>query len=95
MKDKKGREAGIKTYIIIWAALVVFTALTVTTAGLNLGRTGIFVVLSIAAVKSTLVLLFFMHLLYEKVTLIKLVIPFALIVLAIFIGLTYSDVVTR
>jgi cytochrome c oxidase subunit 4 len=95
MEDKKVREAGIKTYITIWAALVLFTALTVTTAGLNLGKTGIIIVLSIAAVKSALVLLFFMHLLFEKVTLIKLVIPLALIVLAIFIGLTYTDVAVR
>jgi cytochrome c oxidase subunit IV len=89
------KTASVKTYIIVWASLVIFTALTVTTAGLNLGKTGIIVVLSIAAVKSTLVLLFFMHLFYEKVTLIKLVIPFAIIVLAIFIGLTYTDVVAR
>lgn len=44
-------------YIYVWAALLVLTAITVTTAELNIGRAGIIVVLAIAAVKSTLVLL--------------------------------------
>ena len=93
--NNKTPEAGVKTYLIIWGALIVFTAITVTTASLNLGKIAIIVVLAIAAVKSTLVLLYFMHLRYEKSMLIKLVIPIAIILLAIFIGLTYSDVVAR
>jgi caa(3)-type oxidase subunit IV len=48
-----------------------------------------------AAVKSSLVFLYFMHLRWEKRLLIKLLIPIALAVLAIFIGLTYTDVLAR
>ena len=82
-------------YIGIWLGLVALTALTVTTASLNLGRIGIIVVLAIAATKSTMVLLWFMHLSTEKRLLLKLLVPIAVCVLAIFIGLTYSDVLTR
>jgi len=82
-------------YVGIWIALVILTALTVTTAGLNVGRIGIVIVLAIATVKSTLVLLWFMHLASEKRLLLKLLVPIALCVLAIFIGLTYTDVLYR
>lgn len=95
MEEGKAREAGIRTYIVIWAALIVFIGLTLTSADLNLGRISIIICLCIAAIKSTLVLLYFMRLRYQKMTLIKLVVPIAIIVLAIFIGLTYSDVVAR
>jgi cytochrome c oxidase subunit IV len=82
-------------YVVIWLGLVLLTVLTVTTAGLNVGRLGILIVLAIAATKSTLVLLWFMHLSTEKRLLLKLLVPIAVCVLAIFIGLTYSDVLTR
>lgn len=92
---RKTPEAGIKVYLFVWIGLLLFTAATVLTASLNLGGIAIIVCLAIAAVKSTMVLLYFMHLRYEKRLLIKLIIPVAIIVLAIFIGLTYSDVITR
>jgi cytochrome c oxidase subunit IV len=82
-------------YVGIWIALVALTALTVTTASLNVGRIGILIVLAIATAKSTLVLLWFMHLASEKRLLLKLLVPIALCVLAIFIGLTYTDVLYR
>ena len=84
-----------KNYIYVWGALLALTALTVTMADLNLGRVSILVVIAIAAVKSTLVLLFFMHLLTEKRLLLKLLVPIAVCTLAIFIGLTYVDVLNR
>jgi len=82
-------------YVYIWVALIVLTAITVTTASLNFGRVGILVVLAIAAIKSTLVLLYFMHLSSEKRLLLKLLVPIAICTLAIFIGLTFTDVMYR
>jgi cytochrome c oxidase subunit 4 len=82
-------------YIYIWVALLVLTAITVTTASLNFGRVGILVVIAIAAIKSTLVLLYFMHLSTEKRLLLKLLVPIAICTLAIFIGLTFTDVMYR
>jgi cytochrome c oxidase subunit IV len=95
--DNKAKqpEATLKTYIAVWAGLMAFTALTVTAASLNLGGLAIIICLGIAAVKASLVLLYFMHLRYEDKLLIKLLIPIVIITLAIFIGLTYSDVITR
>ena len=86
---------GYARYIYIWVALLVLTAITVTTASLNFGRAGILVVLAIATVKSTLVLLYFMHLSSEKRLLLKLLVPIAICTLAIFIGLTFTDVMYR
>jgi cytochrome c oxidase subunit IV len=82
-------------YLYVWIALLVLTAITVTTASLNFGRAGILVVLAIAAAKSTLVLLFFMHLSTEKRLLLKILVPIAICTLAIFIGLTYMDILNR
>ncbi len=82
-------------YILIWAGLVILTAITVTSASLNFGRVGILIVLAIAAIKSTLVILYFMNLLFEKRLLLKILVPIAVCTLAIFIGLTYTDVLFR
>mgnify|MGYP001363836693 CR=1 FL=1 len=84
-----------KTYITIWACLVALTAITVFTAGLNFGRLAIIIVLGIAATKSTLVLLYFMHLRWEDRTVIKILMPVVMVTLAIFIGLTYTDILYR
>jgi cytochrome c oxidase subunit 4 len=85
----------VRSYFAVWSALILLTALTVTMADLNIGRVGIIVVLVIAATKSTLVLLWFMHLRSEKRLLLKLLVPIAIGTLAIFIGLTYTDILTR
>jgi cytochrome c oxidase subunit IV len=88
-------EASLKSYIFIWSALIILTAVTVTSAKMNFGKITILIVLSIAAIKATLVFLYFMHLRYEKRLLIKLLIPGAIVLLAIFIGLTFTDVLAR
>jgi cytochrome c oxidase subunit 4 len=82
-------------YIFVWAGLVVLTAITVTSASLNFGRIGILIVLAIAAIKSTLVILYFMNLFFEKRLLLKILVPIAICTLAIFIGMTYTDVLFR
>jgi cytochrome c oxidase subunit 4 len=88
-------EAGVRVYATVWVALMLATAATVTAASIHLPKVAIIVCLGIAAFKSTLVLLYFMHLRYENRLVIKLAVPIAVIVLAIFIGLTFSDVITR
>ncbi len=84
-----------RTYIWIWVGLVILTGITVSMAGMSLGRSSIVIVLAIAAIKSGLVLSYFMHLKYEKGLLFKLMIPIVLAVLTIFIGLTFTDVAFR
>lgn len=92
---KTGRAPSYRTYLGVYAILVCLTALTVATASLSLGRIAILVVLAIAGTKSVLVLLYFMHLRYEKRLLVKLLLPIVVVTLAIFIGLTYTDILCR
>jgi cytochrome c oxidase subunit 4 len=86
---------GMRSYVLVWGALILLTATTVAVAGFNFQKIAIIVCLGIAAIKSTLVLFFFMHLRYERRLIIKLLMPIAIATLAIFIGLTFSDVITR
>jgi cytochrome c oxidase subunit 4 len=84
-----------QTYILVWLGLVILTAITVSMAGMNFGRLSILIVLLIAAIKSGLVLSYFMHLKYETGLLFKLMIPIVLAVLTVFIGLTFTDIAFR
>ena len=84
-----------RTYILVWLGLVVLTGITVSLAGMNLRHLSVFIPLLIAALKSGLVLGYFMHLKFERGLLFKLMIPIVLAILTIFIGLTFSDVAFR
>jgi cytochrome c oxidase subunit 4 len=84
-----------RTYVWVWVGLLILTGLTVSMAGMNLGRLSIAMVLAIAAIKSGLVLGYFMHLKYETGLLFKLMIPIVLAALTIFIGLTFTDIAFR
>jgi len=46
--------AGYGVYFITWFALVFLTAITVTAAGLHLGRTSVAVALTIATIKASI-----------------------------------------
>jgi cytochrome c oxidase subunit 4 len=89
------KQVTYRTYIWIWLGLVILTGITVSMAGMNLGRLSIGIVLAIAAIKSGLVLNYFMHLKYETGLLFKLMIPIVLAALTIFIGLTFTDIAFR
>jgi len=83
-----------KTFLLVWAALLLLTATTVAVAQVNLGALNIWVALAIAALKSGLVIAFFMHMKYEQ-RMFKLALLAALLILAIFIGFTFFDVLYR
>ena len=53
-------------YLLIWISLLAFTSITVTVAGLNLGNFTLFIALTIAAIKSALVINIFMHIKFEE-----------------------------
>ena len=89
------RKPGYRTYLLVYAALVILTVFTVTSASMDIGRIAIVIVLAIAGTKSVLVLLYFMHLRYERRLLVKLLVPIVVVTLAIFIGLTYTDILYR
>jgi cytochrome c oxidase subunit 4 len=93
----EGKFIGVKyrTYVWVWVGLMILTGMTVSIAGMGVGRLSILIVLAIAAIKSGLVLSYFMHLKYETGMLFKLMIPIVLAVLTIFIGLTFTDIAFR
>ena len=78
----------------IWVILLVLTALTVLITRLELGEYKIIGALSIACVKSGLVIAVFMHMKYEG-WLLRGLLFVALVTLAIFIGFTFFDVLYR
>lgn len=86
--------AGYARYVIVWVTLLGLTAVTVAVSLLNLGIWNAAVALLIASVKAALVALYFMHLRHE----IKLVLGFALfplVILALIVFGTLTDVMTR
>jgi cytochrome c oxidase subunit 4 len=93
--EEKSKPICHSTYIGVWIGLLILTGITVSVSGMDLGRWAILVALMVAAVKSGLVLGYFMHLKYEKGRLLQLMIPLVLGVLTIFIGLTFFDVAYR
>jgi cytochrome c oxidase subunit 4 len=84
-----------KTYVFVWLGLLLLTGLTVSAAGVNLGLLSILIVLVIAGIKSTLILLYFMHLKYERGFLFTLIMPGAVFLLVLFIGFVFTDIAFR
>jgi len=83
-----------KSIIAIWAALLILTGVTITVAQIDLGFGNVLAALTIATLKASLVILFFMDLRHEE-KVIRNILFVALFVLVIFIGLTYFDVGVR
>lgn len=89
-----GHVSPKSTYYTIFGALMVLTAVTVTVAFVNLGALNFPVAIGIAITKATLVILFFMHAKYSS-TLTKLFVGTAFFFLAILLGLTMTDYLSR
>jgi len=79
---------------VVWLVLLVLTALTVLITRVELGEFKIIGALTIACVKSGLVIAIFMHMKYEG-WLLRILLFVALVTLAIFIGFTFFDVLYR
>ncbi len=87
-------HSGVRLYVAVFAALVFLTLVTVGVSYVDLGPLSVVVALTIAFTKALLVVLFFMHL-RESSGLIWVVAGGGFFWLAILIGLTMSDVMTR
>jgi cytochrome c oxidase subunit 4 len=85
----------VKIYVMIFLALMVGTTVTVW-AGLRdfPGQLNVIIALTIAVIKATLVVLYFMHVRYSS-RLIWVVFTSALFWLGILFALTFSDYWTR
>ncbi len=83
-----------RVYLVIFLALAVFTVVTVLAAGRDFGVLNTVIALTIASVKATLVILYFMHLRYSP-RLTSLVLFTGFVFLAILILLTIADYLSR
>ena len=78
----------------VWVALLALTCLTVLITRIELGGYKVLGALTIACLKSGLVIAFFMHMKYEG-WLLRGLLFLALLTLAIYIGFTFFDVLYR
>jgi len=93
MADEKAAPAHAVKYSLyakVWLALVILTTITVSVSYLDMKKFTVFTAMLIATVKSGLVLLYFMHIRYEKL-IYPVMILFILSTYAIFVILTFSD----
>ncbi|QSV47018.1 cytochrome C oxidase subunit IV family protein [Geobacter benzoatilyticus] len=96
-KDTHGNTThiiGYGTLTAVWGVLLLLTALTVWAARHATGFGHVWGSLAIASVKGGLVIAFFMHMRYEG-RLLRWLLFVALVTLALFIGLTFFDVLYR
>jgi cytochrome c oxidase subunit IV len=84
----------LSTYLSIFAALMVLSAITVGAAFVDLGSLNPIVALAIAGLKATLVILYFMHVKYSS-RLTKLTVVLSMFFVAILFAETLMDYATR
>ena len=84
----------VRVYLVIFALLLFFTALTTAVAFVDLGRMNVVIMLGIAITKATLVVLYFMHVRWGE-RLLGVAIGTAIACFLILIGLTLSDLLVR
>ena len=94
MSEQSHTPVPYRTFILIWVALVVLTGITIAVSRIEMGPLHVWAALAIASLKSSLVLLVFMHLKQESI-LFKVGLIILLVILAIFIGLNFTDVLYR
>jgi cytochrome c oxidase subunit 4 len=81
-------------YVVIFCALLVFTALTIFASYIEMGPWNPIVAIAIAVTKATLVVLFFMHVKYSP-KLTKLTVGAGVFTFLILISMTLADYISR
>ena len=82
------------TYAVIFASLLVGTAITVGVSYLDLGEWNPVIALGIACTKAVLVILFFMHIKYSS-RVMKLTVASGFFTFLVLITMTLSDYISR
>lgn len=83
-----------RVYVLVWVALLILTVLTTYAATVDLGVLNGAVALTIACLKMTMVILFFMHVKYST-RLTWLIVLAAFFWLGILLTLTMNDYLAR
>jgi cytochrome c oxidase subunit 4 len=81
-------------YFVIWILLLIFTVTTVVTGRMNLGALNLPLALTIASIKATLVVLFFMHL-SQSHGVNRLVFVVSVLFVLVLIAGVFGDLLTR
>ena len=91
----EGKHLGPAQYVMVWAALMVLTGVTLAVWKTDMSHAmRVIVALAIATVKAALVAIFFMHL-WEEKGVARLVLVVSALFVALLIGLTLADNATR
>src|SRR5512136_885907 len=85
-----GHIVPFRVLATVWGTLLVLTVLTVAIAGVDLGRFNLEIALAIATLKASLVLLFFMHMRYDR-PMNAIVFIAALLFFMLFVSLALLD----
>jgi cytochrome c oxidase subunit 4 len=93
-KESSVHTVSYTANIIIWAALVMLTGLTILVAGADFSRFGILINILIASIKASLIVYIYMHLKYESL-LFKLMLFMVVATLTTIIILTFMDILYR
>ncbi len=80
----------MKVLLSVWIGLLVLTVVTVAVTKVNLGNFNLWIAMAIATVKASLVVLYFMHMRYDR-PFNAMVFISALLVVALFIGIALID----
>lgn len=91
---KEHHLIGYGTYFMIWLSLISLTVLTVSIAGVDFGNIALLIALLIAAIKSGLVINYFMHIKFDDI-IFKIFFLVALATLFAIFVLTSSDIFFR
>ena len=83
-----------RVFMLVWLALLVLTAITVGASVYYPGKVGILVAMIVTPAKAALILMYFMHLKYEKKVFVIMFLT-AMGIFAIFLGLTFFDYLFR
>ena|SRR6185437_4717797 len=84
----------VKTYVLVFLTLILMTWVTAYVSTVDLGRLNVFVALSIAIFKASLVILFFMHVKYGS-RLTKFIVLAGLYWLILLLFIAMVDLWTR
>ena len=83
-----------RTQFNVWVYLIILTAITVAGSVMYPGRIGTTIAVVVTPIKATLILMFFMHLKYERPVFVIMFLV-AIAILATVLGLTLVDYLYR
>lgn len=82
------------TFILVWIGLLILTAMTVAASVYYPGNVGVAVAMIVTPIKAALILMYFMHLKYEKKVFVIMFLS-AMSIFGVFLGLTFIDYLFR